>query len=54
MVNKIKNLIFADLQVVVPGFKNFNKDQKLIIVSFVPSFSQNGFLKKIGYKMPLA
>lgn len=42
------------LQIVAPGFADLNIDQELNIVSFVLSFGQYYFFKKISYSMPLA
>ena len=49
MVNKNKNLVFSAFELVLLDFKYFHNSQKLTVISFIASFSQNYFLKKIGY-----
>ncbi len=54
MVSKDEELIFAALQVVAPSLKTFNDRQELLIVSFVPSLSEDYLLREKGYWVPLA
>ncbi len=54
MVSKDNDFVFAAFQVVAPSLKSFNNGQELLIVSLVPSLSENHLLKKKGYEVPLA
>lgn len=49
-----KNFILIVLQVVFLNLENFNNSQKRIVMSFIPSFSQNHLLKKESYQILLA
>ena len=52
MVNKNEDLIFATFQVMAPSLKSFNNNKKLLIVSLIPSLSENHFWKKKDYLIP--
>ncbi len=54
MVSKDEDLIFATFQVVAPSLKGFNDSQELLIVSLVPSLSEDHLSREKGYWMPLA
>ena len=49
MVNKDKDLVFAAFLVIGPSLKSFNNSQQLLIMSLVPSLSEEHFLTKKGY-----
>ena len=54
VVCKHKNFMFTAFKVMLLCFKSLDNGQKLIIVGFIPSFSQNHFLKEKSYQMLLA
>lgn len=41
IVDKDKNFMFATFQIVAPDFNSFDNGLKLIIIGFIPCFSQN-------------
>ena len=43
VIHKDKNLIFIAFYIILLYFKKFNNNQKLVIISFIPSFNQNHF-----------
>ena len=49
IVSKNKNLIFIIFQVVVPSLESLNNGYKFLIVSLVPSFYGDHFLRKKSY-----
>lgn len=49
IIGKDKDLVFIVLYVVTPSFEDFNNSQEFLIVSLVPSFGGDYFLKKKGY-----
>ena len=54
MIYNHKNFMFAAFYIMLLYLKKLNNSQKLIIMSFIPSFSQNYLSKKQNYQMPLA
>ncbi len=50
IISKDKDLIFAALQLVAPSLKGFNNSQELLIVGFVPSLSEDYFLREKGLR----
>ena len=48
-VNKIKNLVFAAFQIVAPSFKSSNNNQEFLVMTLIPSLSEDHFLRKNGY-----
>ncbi len=54
MVSKDEELVFAAFQVMAPNLKGFNDSQELLIVSLVPSLSEDHLSREKGYWVPLA
>ena len=54
VVSENENLVFANFQIMPPCFEGFNNGQKLTVVSFVSSFSNDHFTQDVGHWMPLA
>ncbi len=53
VVSEDKDLVFAAFQVVAPSLKGFNNSQEHLVMSFVPSLSENNFSREKGYWVPL-
>lgn len=49
MVNKDKNFVFAAFKVMTPSLKDFNNNQKLLILSLIPSLYKDHLLRKKDY-----
>ena len=49
MVNKNKDLVFANFQIMAPSLKDFNNSQEFLIVSLISSLSKDYLLRKKGY-----
>lgn len=49
IIYKSQNFMLTAFQIVVQGLKNFNNNQKIIILDLIPSFDQNHIFQKIGY-----
>lgn len=48
MVGMNNNLILIAYRVIMSGFKNFNNNQKLLIIGFLLCFSKNYLFGKKG------